>query len=140
MNYNEIIGSNIRYERHKRGLTIEELSNCIGIGSGFLGLIERGYRGTSVANLCRIADFFEITLDQLIRTTLSTQEKADAVNEEEEEVIENKKNTVSTIMNSCDENELDMMITVAKALKKYTRRKDNLPEDEVSDEEDNIKY
>ncbi|MBR1736265.1 MAG: helix-turn-helix transcriptional regulator [Firmicutes bacterium] len=137
MNYNEIIGSNIRYERQKRGLTIEELSNCIGIGSGFLGLIERGYRGTSVANLCRIADFFEITLDQLIRKPLFSAE--DCVNENDD-VLESKKNTVNTILNSCDINELDMMITVAKALKKYTRKKDNLPEDEESDKDNGIKY
>ncbi|MCD8157346.1 MAG: helix-turn-helix transcriptional regulator [Clostridiales bacterium] len=47
MDYNRLIGMNIRYERQLRNLTIEELSEIIGIAPGFLGLIERGQRGNN---------------------------------------------------------------------------------------------
>ncbi len=57
MDYNKLIGSNIRFERQKRDLTIEELSEILNIAPGFLGLIERGQRGTSIKNLCKIAEF-----------------------------------------------------------------------------------
>lgn len=68
--YHEIIGANIRYERQNRGLSIEALSDCLDIKPAFLGLIERGERCTNVGNLVRIADFFNISLDQLIRYPL----------------------------------------------------------------------
>lgn len=60
------IGSNIRCKRKKLDLTIEEFSDFVDISSGFVGLIERGERGTSILNLIKIAEFLEITLDDLI--------------------------------------------------------------------------
>ena len=63
MNYTKTIGSNIRYERKLRGLTIDDFAKVIGMAPGFVGLIERGQRGTSIANMVRIAEFFDITLD-----------------------------------------------------------------------------
>ena len=42
MNYTQIIGSNIRYERRLRGLTIiDDFAKVIGMAPGFVGLIER---------------------------------------------------------------------------------------------------
>ena len=65
MDYAKIIGSNIRYERKRRGLTIDDFAKVIGMAPGFLGLIERGQRGTSVKNMVAIAEFFDISLDDL---------------------------------------------------------------------------
>ena len=36
IDYNKIIGSNVRFERQKRDLTIEELSEILNIAPGFL--------------------------------------------------------------------------------------------------------
>ncbi len=69
-NYNKIIGANIRYERKLRNFSIEDLGTMLDIAPSFLGLIERGQRGTSINNLCRIANFFSITLDTLITRDL----------------------------------------------------------------------
>ena len=55
MDYAKIIGSNIRYERKRRGLTIDDFAKVIGMAPGFLGLIERGQRGTSVTNMVAIS-------------------------------------------------------------------------------------
>ncbi len=71
MDYAEIIGSNIRYERKLRGLTIDDFAKIIGMAPGFLGLIERGQRGTSIKNMVSIAEFFGITLDELITKDLT---------------------------------------------------------------------
>ena len=71
MDYAKIIGSNIRYERKRRGLTIDDFAKVIGMAPGFLGLIERGQRGTSVKNMVAIAEFFDISLDDLITKDLS---------------------------------------------------------------------
>lgn len=36
MDYAKIIGSNIRYERKRRGLTIDDFAKVIGMAPGFL--------------------------------------------------------------------------------------------------------
>lgn len=63
---NKMLGKNIRTLRKKRNLSIDELSQLIGISPSFLGLIERGQRGLSIDNLCRICNMFNIQLDELI--------------------------------------------------------------------------
>lgn len=67
----KIIGTNIRFKRKEYNLTIEDLSEILDIAPGFLGLIERGQRGTSIVNLAKISDFFGVTLDDLIKKDLS---------------------------------------------------------------------
>ena len=114
MDYNKIIGSNVRFERQKRNLTIDELSEILNIAPGFLGLIERGQRGTSIKNLCKMADFFSISLDKLI--TCPADEKMIV---KEEPSIEKKKTTILSYINSMDEQELDFIIGTMKNFKKY---------------------
>lgn len=67
----KIIGTNVRFKRQEYNLTIEDLSEIVDIAPGFLGLIERGQRGTSIVNLIKISDFFGVTLDDLIKKDLS---------------------------------------------------------------------
>lgn len=66
MDYWKNIGANIRLLRKGRGLTIEDLAFVLDIAPGFLGLVERGTRGVSIANLNRICEFFDVTLDQIV--------------------------------------------------------------------------
>lgn len=118
MDYNKIIGSNIRFERQKRDLTIDELSEILNIAPGFLGLIERGQRGTSVKNLCKISNVFNITLDTLITCPLN---EVGVVKEEPE--IEEKRRTALTYLTSMDDNEIDYFISSMKSFKKYISSK-----------------
>lgn len=120
IDYNKIIGSNIRFERQKRDLTIDELSEILNIAPGFLGLIERGQRGTSIKNLCKIAKFFSITLDTLITCPLGD---TDAVQEETE--LEQKRRTALTYLSSLDINEIDYFISNMKGFKKFISSKNN---------------
>ena len=73
--YTKNIGSNIRLKRKQKGMTIDELAEEVGMSPGYLGLLERGQRGTSMSNLVKISDLFGITMEQLIRYDLSTGEK-----------------------------------------------------------------
>ena len=124
MDHNKIIGSNVRFERQKRNLTIDELSEILNIAPGFLGLIERGQRGNSIKNLCRIANFFSITLDQLI--TCPSDERMVI---KEEPNIEKKRTTIATYISSMDEQELDFVIGTMKNFKKYVSNKNGEKED-----------
>lgn len=118
MNYSEIIGSNIRYERKKRHLTIEDLSEILGIAPGFLGLIERGQRGTSIKNLVTIANFFSLTLDELI--TRDVTNNGLMVREAGEEEF-TKEDTLVSLVHSLDSGEIDFIISTIKNLRKLTK-------------------
>ncbi len=128
MDYNKIIGSNIRFERQKRDLTIDELSEVLEIAPGFLGLIERGQRGTSIKNLCKISDFFSISLDTLITCPLNGEKIC-----KEESNIEKKKTVIATYLSSMDESELDFFISIMKGFKKYTSSKLELKGDKIEE-------
>jgi transcriptional regulator with XRE-family HTH domain len=73
MDYWKNIGANIRTLRKSRGLTIEDLACVLDIAPGFLGLVERGTRGVSIANLNRICEFFDVTLEQIVREKIEAQ-------------------------------------------------------------------
>ena len=122
--YNKIIGSNIRFERQKRDLTIEELSEILSIAPGFLGLIERGQRGTSIKNLCRIADFFSVSLDQLITRPAGTVIKSDKERMDENNKnaqLKDKYNTAVSLIHGLEISELDFVITTVKSMRKLTK-------------------
>lgn len=127
----QIIGSNIRFERKRRNLTIDELSEIISIAPGFLGLIERGQRGTSIKNLCKIANFFSITLDQLITTPINPDL---TIVSEEPEIVQ-KRNTILTYVNSMDESEMDFFISTLKGFKKYSSSRSNDTFEEFDEQE-----
>ncbi len=67
MNYWKNIGANMRVLRKSKGLTIEDMAYVIGIAPGFLGLVERGTRGVSIANLVKISSFFGVSLEELAK-------------------------------------------------------------------------
>ena len=121
-NYIAVIGANIRYERKKRKFTIEELAEMIGMAPGFLGLIERGQRGTSIKNLVKIADIFSLTLDQLITIDIEAVEKGTVVKEPTPPRTkrDTRLATLRSLARSMNIAELDYFITNLKALRKLT--------------------
>ena len=116
IDYNKIIGSNIRYERMLRNFTLEDLSYFLDIAPSTLGLIERGKRGTSVKNLCNIARFFSITLDALIQRDIVGMSETDGQTPREKKVF-----TAESLLHNLNSNELDFVITVIKELVKFRR-------------------
>lgn len=50
---------------NKRGITYEELAANIGVSRAFVGYLLKGYKEPSLAVAKRIADYFEISLDEL---------------------------------------------------------------------------
>ena len=104
--YTKNIGSNIRLKRKQKGMTIDELAEKFDLAPGFLGLIERGQRGTSMSNLVKISDFFGITLEQLIRYDLNTGEKKGEIKMTKErqnfkKMVEEMPDTMVSLMAGC---------------------------------------
>ncbi len=60
------IGENIRRLRLERKLTIDELSEYLGISTSFLGLVERGVRGFSLIRLLKLSKLLNLSLDDIV--------------------------------------------------------------------------
>ena len=116
MDYAKIIGSNIRYERKRRGLTIDDFAKVIGMAPGFLGLIERGQRGTSVKNMVAIAEFFDISLDDLITKDLSNG-GADMKDMENTRSAKARR-SLRSLVSSLTEDEIVFITSVIKSMNK----------------------
>lgn len=64
--------SNIKYIRELYGITQEDMANYLGFsGKSSISLIESGKTEISVDNLIKLADYFGLTLDQLVKQDLS---------------------------------------------------------------------
>ncbi len=60
-------GNKLRALRIGRGLTLRQLEAEVGISNAFLSQIERGIRsGMSVWNAKKLADFYGVTVDELV--------------------------------------------------------------------------
>ncbi len=119
MDYNKIIGSNIRYERQLRNMTIEDFAEFIGVTPGFLGLIERGQRGTTIKNLCKIADFFSLTVDALLNRDVTGLAEND-----KETPIDLKRNMVKSMVDTLNESEIDFIDSTIKQLKRLRKNEE----------------
>lgn len=63
---------NIRYLRLSHEMTQEQMGEMLGLkNKSSLSLIEAGKSGISVENLEKLADYFNVTLDQLVKQDLS---------------------------------------------------------------------
>ena len=116
MDYAKIIGSNIRYERKRRGLTIDDFAKVIGMAPGFLGLIERGQRGTSVKNMVAIAEISDISLDDLITKDLSNG-GADMKDMENTRSAKARR-ALRSLVSSLTEDEIVFITSVIKSMNK----------------------
>ena len=63
---NVLVGANIKREREKAGLTQDQFSEMLGIGSKSLSSIERGVVGVSLATLMRSCEILHISANVLL--------------------------------------------------------------------------
>ena len=75
--FNPEIGSRIRFVRCQKELTLNELSERVGISSQFLTLVETGQRGTSLETFSNIAQVLHVTSDYLLFGISDTERLAD---------------------------------------------------------------
>ncbi len=61
------LGARVRALRKKRGLSQEGFAHESGLARSFAGAIERGERDIRIKTLCKLADFFGISISQLFK-------------------------------------------------------------------------
>lgn len=60
------IAENIKFYRKQMGLTQEELAHKLQGKKSLISNYENGYSTPDVFTLCKLADIFDVTLDELV--------------------------------------------------------------------------
>lgn len=74
-------GLNIKYLRTRKGFRQKELGNIIGVGEAQISKYERGESVVPSDKLEKIADFFKVSLDDIVKKNLKANPNLDVVNE-----------------------------------------------------------
>ena len=126
------IGENIRNERISRNISIDELAEMLGLTSGFVGLIERGQRGTTPTTLYKLSEIFDKSIDAFFHEDVS---KALFLSEAPEEQKKIKRSKVSSFVADLSERELDFVIAMIKSLRSVTRSAyDDMEDEDIFEE------
>lgn len=68
-----LISNNLKYLRKKVSLTQEQMAQQIGIKRSLLGAYEEGRADPRISNLLKFSEIFNLSVDQLIGTDLTTE-------------------------------------------------------------------
>ena len=113
-----IIGENIRNERMARNFSIDELAELIDLTSGFVGLIERGQRGTTPSTLFKLADVFGIPIDNFF---YRTEDSYLSLSETSKDETNRKK--ITSLISDFSDIDLDFVVSVIQNLRTLNRLK-----------------
>ena len=113
---NAIVGRNIRMEREERGLSVKQLADTLGLSPQFIGLLERGERGTTIENMLIISTAFQITLDDLVGLGNMKLAECDGL---EDPRLKLKRKAINTYLYNMTGEELDFVINMLKGFRKY---------------------
>jgi len=108
------IGKNIRDNRTLRNMSIEELAAMVNLSPAFMGLVERGRRGTKLDILIHLCEIFSISLEELVFSNNSKYK--DELNESE--VL---KMTLSALTHEMTEKELKFLVSIVHCMKSSFR-------------------
>ncbi|GHU74213.1 hypothetical protein FACS1894188_01780 [Clostridia bacterium] len=95
-----------------RKMKLDDLAELVGVTSGFMGLVERGDRGMVTDKLIKIADAFELTLDDLLK------DKNSADRTDNGAVAYDSQKALITLTSNLETVEIDYIISVVKGFKK----------------------
>jgi len=109
----ELIGHNIRMQRIARKMTIDDLADLLKLTPGFVGLIERGMRGTSSRNLLKLSEIFNVSIDSLFS-------KGNNDTSSEDEDYQKKK--IMSLITDFSEDELEFVIQTLKGFRQTARK------------------
>jgi transcriptional regulator with XRE-family HTH domain len=66
-------GEKLRALRQRRGFTMRRLGDLVGVRDSYISQLETGDKLPNVAMLIKIADVFQVSLDQLARDELDLE-------------------------------------------------------------------
>lgn len=102
-----MLSTNLNYLRKSKKISQQKLADDMGIPRTTLGDYERGKTEPNIEMLIRLADYFEVTIDALVRNNLSHRDL---------EIIKNKNMKVLAITLDKDQNEnIELVASKAEA-------------------------
>jgi transcriptional regulator with XRE-family HTH domain len=69
-----MLGQNIRYLRHQKQISQQELAEMLSVPRSSVSDYERGHTEPDIERLIKLSEIFNVNLDDLIRTNVSHQE------------------------------------------------------------------
>jgi transcriptional regulator with XRE-family HTH domain len=102
-----MLAQNLKYLRNKNKLSQKELADAMGLPRTTLGDYERGNTEPNIATLIKLADFFKLKIDDMLRKNLSHQDL---------EILKNKDLRVLAItVDDQNEGNIELVETKAEA-------------------------
>ena len=111
-----IIGENVRNERIARDISMDELAELLDLSVGFVGLIERGYRGTTPCTLLKLADALDMNIDEFFVDNYDGSPLSLA----EDYISKNKasRKKLEAFINDFSDEELDFILELIKNMRR----------------------
>lgn len=101
------ISMRIKELRNKNKITIERLSEMIGVSISFIGLVERGDSKISIDNLYKLSQVFHVSVDYL----LTGESQIDV------DFAQSRFSRLNTVLSDYTDEELIFLIDLSKFLK-----------------------
>ena len=129
-----IIGENVRQERMARGMSIDELAEVLELTPGFVGLIERGRRGTTAHTLFRLSEIFEMPIDAILRQNKTAAELK--MEEKQTTPQKTKRAKIASLISDLSEHELEFVVNIIKDLRAFSAAVQPKPVEAEGNEEE----
>lgn len=118
------IGTRIRQERRKRGLTQAEFSQLLHISASYLGAMERGSRTVSSNMLSRLHDELHLSYDYLLEgTTLQDLSLQQYIREDGG--LYGVRHDLDVVLGTCSEAELETCYELIHTYLRHSRGRSN---------------
>ena len=66
METKKIFSERLRELRNSQSVSQMQLANALGLTQNSIGMMERGYRGTTIEKLALLAEYFHVSADYLL--------------------------------------------------------------------------
>ena len=120
-----IIGENIRQNRISHDMSVEELSEKLGTTPSYVGMIERGTRGTVPHTLYKLSYIFDVSIDSFFCET-----ETDSYNKSQK-----LRKKISSYISDFSSKELHFVIKLAQGIQRMNHLSDvdsESEDDEIS--------
>ena len=107
------LGKRLRNIRMRKGITLGELGDKIGVTHAFLSQIERGERGIRLESLVRISNALEVSIEDLLADSLLVTNAESKPKEEED---------LTYLLLDCSDKETKVIIKNAENLKTLLKK------------------
>ncbi|MGN9166165.1 helix-turn-helix domain-containing protein [Tissierellaceae bacterium HCP3S3_D8] len=119
------IGTRIRSEREKLGLSREKFAEIVGLSTYYIGQIERGDRNMSLETLFKISESLNISVDYILKGHIQYMENIlalEAVEDNYKEEIDVNIKELLSLLSGTSRKNIELIKEITKLLLPYVNR------------------